>query len=44
VIAWIMPSRARPVSAGEVTANSPAATPCEIVSDTICSTRRRWML
>jgi hypothetical protein len=44
VIAWIMPSRARPVSVGEVTSKTPAATPCEIVSDTICSTRRRWML
>jgi hypothetical protein len=44
VIAWIMPSRARPVSVGEVTSNTPAATPREIVSDSICSTRRRWRL
>jgi hypothetical protein len=44
VIAWIMPSRARPVSDGDVTSNTPVATPWEIVSATICSTRRRWML
>jgi hypothetical protein len=32
------------VSDDDVTSNSPAATPCAIVSETICSTRRRWML
>jgi hypothetical protein len=44
VIAWIMPSRARPVSDGEVTSNTPAAAPWEIVSASICSTRRRCTL
>ena len=32
VIAWIMPSRARPVSDGDITSNAPAATPAAIVS------------
>jgi hypothetical protein len=29
---------------GDYTANSPAATPCSMVSTSICSTRRRWAL
>ena len=32
------------MSDGDVTSNTPAVTPCAIVSATICSTRRRWML